>query len=117
MKADDFKAAFSPEATPEQIESVNRACAEVEGIGESFYLHKDYYVQDCNNQERFIRSDAEDFCIDYADALMSVMGIKTRTLDKLGDDQVIAWHDAVSLALAEPWQELWSAFKARGGGK
>ena len=50
-------------------------------------------------------------------AVYSAADENEKELIKKSSDQVKRASAAVSLALAEPWQELWSAFKARGGGK
>ena len=126
MTPQDFKTAFSDEATPEQIELVNRACAEVDEIefrcnycdtGQSIITVDNgtiinplaRYVQDCNNQERFIRAAIDGHSDSYLQVMCDVFMI-----DQYDPSY---WTDMEYIACAPQWARFYAAYKVRGGGE
>lgn len=111
MTPHDFEQAFSDEATPEQIEDVDRACALVEGI---WYIDPAAkYVQDCNNQERFIRAAME---ITGCGKIIDGVNQYTKHLEDT-IESVFCVNQHYLIATAPQWARLYAAYKARGGGE
>ena len=115
MKAltyEDFKIIDSPEsATPEQIELVNRAVAEVEGLDpfvnpDAVMVSTDKlrYVQDDNNSNRVIRKAIDDMPILYHDILSRIMNAEASNQNCKG-----------IIAAAPQSARLYSAYKTLGG--
>lgn len=119
MTPRDFEQAFSPEATQEQIEAVNRACAEVEEIVISKPHHAwrrcgcdctsfvstnpaSRYVQNANNSERLIRKAIERSEYGYAASLKITLGINPMD----GGSQ-----EEAEIACAPQWARLYAAWK------
>ena len=121
MTPRDFEQAFSLGATQEQIEAVNRVCAEVEFCKDGTPIMAGWYsdvtkryVQDANNSERLIRKaiDADRFA--FARKLMDATSVDVFCT---ADDVYRSEMNVPNLACAPQSARLYAAVQTLMGAK
>lgn len=125
MTPQDFEQAFSKDATQEQIDAVNRACAEAEGraflvlLGRFGDLN---YVQSPDNSERLIRKAIDAGLVtvrcgytSYDENLYLAMDMKPSSKDHWATTKYWEKDEVNDLVCAPQWARLYAAWKVLKG--